>query len=85
MLSSSHTHVGRRAKRISNSDGNNTESGETKPLTESEMNKLGAKIVKAELMGNTVCILINVLRYIHEMCQEIVKIHNIFFRNLLMN
>ncbi|XP_068971492.1 CWF19-like protein 2 [Bombus flavifrons] len=53
MLSSSHTHVGRRAKRISNSDGNNTESGETKPLTESEMNKLGAKIVKAELMGNT--------------------------------
>lgn len=78
MLSSSHTHVGRRARQISNSDGN-TESGETKPLTEAEMNKLGAKIVKAEIMGNTVCILINILRYIHEMCQEIVKIHDIFF------
>lgn len=27
---------------------------ETKPLTEAEMNKLGAKIVKAEIMGNIV-------------------------------
>lgn len=30
------------------------ESNQTKPMTEAEMNKLGAKIVKAEIMGNVV-------------------------------
>ena len=34
-----------------NTDNEGTE--EIKPLTEAEMNKLGAKIVKAEIMGNT--------------------------------
>ncbi|KOC59276.1 CWF19-like protein 2 [Habropoda laboriosa] len=40
-------------KSISNDNTNDTEVKEIKSLTEAEMNKLGAKIVKAELMGNT--------------------------------
>ncbi|XP_053972926.1 CWF19-like protein 2 [Hylaeus volcanicus] len=36
-----------------NSNINYSESEETKSLTKAEMNKLGAKIVKAEIMGNT--------------------------------
>ena len=55
MLSSLHTRVGRHARRSSIDDANNAELGEIKRLTEAEMNKLGAKIVKAEIMGNTVC------------------------------
>lgn len=40
-------------KRIPDDDKNDEESNEIKPLTEAEMNKLGAQIVKAEIMGNT--------------------------------
>ncbi|KOX69713.1 CWF19-like protein 2 [Melipona quadrifasciata] len=53
MLSSSHTRVGRRARHVSTDDANNAKLGEIKCLTETEMNKLGAKIVKAEIMGDT--------------------------------
>ncbi|CAK9804972.1 CWF19-like protein 2 [Anthophora quadrimaculata] len=41
------------SKSVSNDNKNDTEVKEIKSLTEAEMNKLGAKIVKAELMGNT--------------------------------
>ena len=37
----------------SNSNKDGIKSTEIKPITEAEMNKLGAKIVKAEIMGNT--------------------------------
>lgn len=41
-----------------NSNVDDLECKEIKSLTEAEMNKLGAKIVKAEIMGNTVrCVL----------------------------
>lgn len=38
-----------------NKEEKNTSKNTSKTLTEAEMNKLGAKIIKAELMGNNVC------------------------------